>query len=82
MAGVPPDQAESDGLPVGFVKDVDRDSKRAYLGLTCAACHTSQMEYKGLNLRIDGGPTLADTQRWSIELGDALVATLGSPPKI
>jgi len=31
----------------------------AWMGLTCAACHTTQMDYKGHSIRIDGGPALA-----------------------
>ncbi|NHZ98474.1 cytochrome c [Massilia sp. CCM 8734] len=47
-----------DALPVGFVKDgyLNKD----YVGLTCAACHTAQINYRGLAMRIDGGPGGAD----------------------
>ena len=34
-----------DGLPVGFVKDTYKGSD--YIGLTCAACHTAQINYEG-----------------------------------
>ncbi|WP_167080660.1 di-heme-cytochrome C peroxidase [Massilia aquatica] len=47
-----------DALPVGFVKD--GYLKKDYIGLTCAACHTAQLNYRGLALRIDGGPGGAD----------------------
>src|SRR5690349_20522020 len=44
----------TNGLPIGFV--IDGDS--GYLGMTCAACHTAQIEYQKDNaaqvLRIDG----------------------------
>jgi|SRR5579862_2693882 len=42
-------------LPVGFAYHVEEDSKHAYLGITCAACHTGQIEYGGRALRVDGG---------------------------
>ena len=45
-------------LPVGFTSHVDRLSGEAVLGLSCAACHTGQIEYRGTALRIDGGQAL------------------------
>jgi hypothetical protein len=47
-----------DALPVGFVKDtyIGKD----YLGFTCAACHTGQVNYQGVAMRIDGGPAGSD----------------------
>lgn len=47
-----------DGLPVGFVRDEYQGGD--YLGFTCAACHTGQVNYSGQALRIDGGPSMAD----------------------
>jgi hypothetical protein len=47
-----------DALPVGFVKD--RYKGKDYLGFTCAACHTAQLNYKGVGIRIDGGPAGSD----------------------
>jgi hypothetical protein len=46
-----------DGLPVGVTKaSVDMGQfKGEWVGLTCAACHTGQVEYKGAKIRIDGG---------------------------
>jgi hypothetical protein len=68
-----------DGLPVGFVKD--RYGKKEHLGFTCAACHTSQVNYKDMGIRIDGGPAGADMQTFVMELGAALKATLDDPKK-
>src|SRR5262249_6756080 len=62
-----------DGLPVGFTKDEYRGHE--YLGLTCAACHTAQLNYKGVAVRIDGGPSLADMQGFLRDLRAALDAT-------
>ena len=31
-----------------------------YIGYTCAACHTGQVNYKSQAIRIDGGPAMAD----------------------
>jgi len=46
-----------DRLALGFVKDGDTD----WLGLTCAACHTNEVDFGGNSWRIDGAPALADT---------------------
>ena len=48
-----------DGLPVGFAREPNPGGED-WLGLTCSACHTSQIEYEGATIRIDGGPALAD----------------------
>ena len=47
-----------DALPVGFTKTTYK--KKDYIGLTCAACHTGQINFKGEALRIDGGPAMSD----------------------
>jgi hypothetical protein len=65
-----------DGLPVGFAKDtvVDPKSGRTVevVGLTCAACHTGQVEYKGKGIRIDGGSATIDLASFQTELGYAV----------
>jgi len=61
-----------DGLPVGVVRDGQ------HLGLTCAACHTGQLEYGGTAYRIDGGPSDADLYTFLDSLGDAVSATARS----
>jgi hypothetical protein len=43
-----------------------------WLGLTCAACHTGQLEYRGRTVRIDGGPSLSDFTTFSERLVEAL----------
>ena len=49
-----------DKLPVGFVQDENRINGDKYIGLTCAACHTHQIEFDEKTYQIDGGSTLAD----------------------
>ncbi len=67
-----------EGLPVGFV--IDGDPASGQMGLTCAACHTGQMEYtlEGSThaLRIDGAPSNADAQQFLVDLLAAADATL------
>ena len=57
-------------LAIGFVKDTYQG--KDYLGLTCAACHTSQVNYKGVGIRIDGGPGAADMDGFIRDLQQAL----------
>lgn len=62
-----------DALPVGFVRDNYKG--RDYLGFSCSACHTGQVNYKGTALRIDGGPSMADMDTFMHDLSAALDAT-------
>lgn len=62
-----------DGLPVGMVADTYKH--KTYMGFTCAACHTSQINYKGTGIRIDGGQAAADMNSFMNDLGKALAAT-------
>jgi hypothetical protein len=70
-----------EGLPVGFV--IDGDAATGYLGMTCAACHTGQIEYvkNGVTqqLRIDGAPAIANFQLFLTELTEATRKTLSDP---
>ncbi|BAW79561.1 ribonuclease E [Candidatus Nitrosoglobus terrae] len=59
-----------DALPVGWVKDDYRGKE--YIGLTCAACHTGQINYNGVGIRIDGGPASADMEKIMEGLSAAL----------
>jgi len=68
-----------DGLPIGLVKDtvVDPQTGQAMevVGLTCAACHTGQLEYKGVGIRIDGGSSMFNMASFQRDLGYALAYT-------
>lgn len=63
-----------EGLPVGWVKDNHEGEN--YIGFTCAACHTGQINYQGTAIRIDGAPALADMEKMLTELAAALDASL------
>ncbi len=69
----PVSSTNPNGLPVGVVRDDD------HLGLTCAACHTNQVEFKEVAYRVDGGP--GDVELWAflMDLGDVVKATAQSP---
>lgn len=45
-------------LPVGFARHEDDETGRAYLDITCAACHTGELRYNGQAIRIDGGAAM------------------------
>ncbi len=62
-----------DALPVGFVKDTYKGND--YVGLTCAACHTAQINYKGKGIRIDGGPAGADMETFMADIVRAMKTT-------
>lgn len=66
-----------DGLPVGFVKD--NYLNKSYMGLTCAACHTGQINYRGVGMRIDGGPGSADMVQFLLALAEAMRAVNNDP---
>ncbi len=67
------------GLPVGFVANTYQQTE--YVGLTCAACHTGQINYQGVGIRLDGGPPLTDLENLMYALESALKATLEEPEK-
>src|SRR6266700_3982339 len=62
--------ANPDALPVGFVKDTYRGQE--VIGLTCAACHTGQLNYNKIAYRIDGGSGMADMENFIGDLSGAL----------
>src|SRR5690349_163505 len=77
-----PSELNPDGLPVGFVKDpASATSRIDWLGLTCAACHTSQVNYQRRAYRIDGAPGQADIQTFLSEITATLKATLNDQTK-
>src|SRR3954453_5442358 len=67
-----------EGLPVGFV--IAGDTTTGDIGMTCAACHTAQLDYKKDDVtyafRLDGAPTNADFQSFLADLTAAARATL------
>ncbi|WZO98731.1 di-heme-cytochrome C peroxidase [Isosphaeraceae bacterium EP7] len=76
-----PDPSNPNGLPIGFIKDAPYEDRTAGLGLTCAACHTSQINFKGTAYLIDGGPTMGNVERLLRGLTDSLNATAGDDAK-
>lgn len=63
------------GLPIGFALDEDTENNEAWLGLTCAACHTNQIDYLGTRILVEGAPTLANFGKFFSELIDSMNQT-------
>jgi hypothetical protein len=59
-----------DGLPIGMVKD--NYQGRNFMGFTCSACHTNQINYNKTGIRIDGAPAMSDMDTFLTDLGTAL----------
>ncbi|KAB0496692.1 di-heme-cytochrome C peroxidase [Pseudomonas vancouverensis] len=70
-------------LPVGFTRHQNAGSPDVFLDITCAACHTGELHFKGQAVRIDGGsaqhvlPSSVPTLKGG-SFGQALVASLVS----
>lgn len=80
--GLTPDAANQqwnpDGLPIGLSKTVTTDGpwKGEDVGLTCAACHNTDLFYQGKRVRIDGGVgNHFDIEGYLSSLDDALQET-------
>lgn len=55
--------------------------RKPWLGMTCSACHTNEIEYDGARIRIEGAPTLADFQSFLERILAALEATTADEAK-
>ena len=56
-------------------------SGTAWVGLTCAACHTGEVHAGEHKIRIDGGQSLLDFAAFEDAVAAALDATLAQPGK-
>ncbi|MGQ0685153.1 di-heme-cytochrome C peroxidase [Bradyrhizobium sp.] len=86
VAGLKPLPADNiDGLPVGFARmtgvvdpgtgkpDTDK------IGLTCAACHTGSIYYKGVSVRFDGGASMLELRKLEAATFLSIFYTLYTP---
>ena len=74
-----PDKSNPDGLPVGFVRS--QGLGRNWMGMTCAACHTTEIRYGNTGYRIDGAPTHGDVQALITNLTSSLQQTWSDAAK-
>ncbi|MEY4754946.1 MAG: hypothetical protein RJA44_2621, partial [Pseudomonadota bacterium] len=76
-----------DRLPVGFARTpgytdpVTGQPLPDQIGLTCAACHTGHIQYKGTSLLIDGGPAVVDMDALRYALVYAMAYTYYLPAR-
>ena len=87
------DDDEQTSLPIGFAvaedfrdphmaaSDPDAAHFQRVVGLTCAACHTAQINYGGQGIRIEGGPGNVDFGLFQKAVGRALALTLYMPTR-
>ncbi len=70
-----------DGLPVGFARlsgaknPVSGVAEPDQIGLTCAACHSGSVNYKGTSIRFDGGPAMVELRKLEKAMGVSLLLT-------
>jgi hypothetical protein len=86
--GLTPDPANRqwnpDGLPIGLSKTLTTEGPRKGedVGVTCAACHNTELFYKGKRIRIDGGVgNHFDIEAYLEALNSAMQATLTDSAK-
>ncbi len=59
----------------------NQSNQENWVGLTCAACHTGEIKYKGKEMRIDGGGALIDFQSFIHSLNETLKDTFNNSAK-
>ncbi|MFT5676738.1 MAG: mono/diheme cytochrome c family protein, partial [Paraglaciecola sp.] len=62
--------------------DDNNQGNSKWLGLTCAACHTSEIRHDDKIFRIDGGPPMSDMQTLLQNMSRALQATSSDDEKL
>ena len=84
--GLRPTAVENfDGLPVGFARLTGvanpgtGQAEPDRIGLTCAACHTGSIRYKGISVRFDGGPAMVELRKLESATGLSILYTLKVP---
>lgn len=84
--GVAPDQYNPSGLPVGWAEGTWASPQPVVpgqppprpgtnIGFNCSTCHTGQLNYKGVGIRIEGGGSLADAEAFQDMVGKAILST-------
>lgn len=77
---IPPEAASElnpHGYPIGFAVEAAENQ----IGLTCAACHTANVDVHGEILRIDGAPARLDFDAFYQELAAAVSETRLDPAR-
>jgi hypothetical protein len=77
----------TDGLPVGFARLTGATDPATgvaqpdLIGLTCAACHTGSIHYRGTSIRYDGGPAMLNLLKLEEVTGLSIAYTLIVPTR-
>jgi hypothetical protein len=77
----PDPQFNPDYLPVGVTKATHPVDGRAWVSFTCAMCHTGQINYRGMSMRIDGGPAQQDFNAYTQAMIKSLALTRFIPTR-
>ena len=78
----PADVRNPYGWPVGFtVSDPALTEGIPVAGVTCAACHTGQLEYRGATIRIEGGQANVNLPAFQGAIFAAINATAKDPDR-
>ncbi|WP_394202527.1 di-heme-cytochrome C peroxidase [Marinagarivorans algicola] len=67
-------------LPIGF--SVTDHKNEQWAGLTCAACHTALVSYKGQKILIDGGSAQLNFAQFEQDILAAITHTLDQPARL
>ncbi len=78
-----PSPANPYGWPVGFaINPAKNPGEVDTVGLTCAACHTGEITYRGKIFRVDGGQANVDLDAFKKAINDTILATGGTPARL
>jgi hypothetical protein len=66
-------------LPIGFTSGTHNGVE--YAGVTCAACHTGNIQYGGRSILVEGAPSMLNFDLFLSEMVDALLETQGNQVK-
>lgn len=86
MLGYLPEKISAEnpsGLPIGFTLTAAEQGEETmdFVGLTCAACHTNQIDFGDKKLLVEGAPTLANFVLFFHEVIDAMEKTAADEAK-
>ncbi len=71
------DKLNPDRLPIGWANHKnDKKDRTDWAGLTCAACHTTRIDYQDQQYFVEGAPNLLDFDTFYADVVAALRATL------
>jgi hypothetical protein len=79
------DMGLAKGLPIGLAVTNDPETKQPFIGFTCSACHTGQINYKDPDtnqlkaIRIDGGTSMHALDKFRRVLISSIVETHTKP---